>query len=190
MMECILLWKFQCKRIYHSGNSLINREFSCAHFCKNSSIIFIPSLVTSNMFSWLLFRSKACKTACWVLSLLLLPLDELSPPLCHPTSLLNTSIHLRSVNSKITFAIWILPQSVSMETETGDKQWLVGNSLFSMKLHFFTYLYSKRSETKSKCCPQHSLILIGGPPWCLTTPRLFLSYPLLLFKRSLNLKRN
>ena len=92
-------YAFFCEKFireqYHKANSLISKEFSCAYFCKNSSIIFIPSLVTSNMFSWLLFRGKACKTACWFLSLLLLPLDELSPPLYHPINLLNTPIHLR-----------------------------------------------------------------------------------------------
>lgn len=46
-------------------------------------------------------------------------------------------------------------------------------------------LYSKRSGTKPKHGPQHSLMLIGGPPWHLTPPKLFLSYPLLLLEQSL-----
>lgn len=58
------------------------------------------------------------------------------PPECSHSS-------KKSINSKITFAIWILPQSVRTETETGDKWWLVGNSVFSKKLHFFTYVILK-----------------------------------------------
>lgn len=111
-MGCFLLLKLYYKETYNNGNSLISREFSWAYFCKNSSSIFILSLVARNMFSWLLFRGKSCKIAHWLLGLLLLLLEEIAPPLCHSPYQPPKYIHSskKSINSKITFAIWSLPE--------------------------------------------------------------------------------
>lgn len=50
-------------------------------------------------------------------------------------------------------------------------------------------MHSQRSGTKPKCGPQHSLVLVGGPPWYLAIPKLFLPYLLLLFKQSLEMNK-
>ena len=82
-----------------------------------------------------------------------------------------------------------LYHTVRTETQTRDKRWWAGNSLFSKKLHFLTYIALEEEWNQTKILPQHALILIGGPPRHLITPKLFLSHSLLLFIQSFKMNQ-